>query len=108
MDVREAAKVKATRKAKARQTGAPYTVDEACERLRIGRTTLYGLIKAGRITPYRVGLGKRGKVLIAEREIEDFLAGCRDETTGPPPIKPHGGLGPRRARGVGQIKDYLA
>lgn len=107
MDVRDV-DGKAKAKPKARQAGAPYTVDEACDRLRVGRTTLYGLIKAGRITPYRVGLGKRGKVLIAEREIDEFLAGCRDEVTSDPKVAPRAGLGPRRARGVGQIKDYLA
>jgi predicted site-specific integrase-resolvase len=31
-----------------------YTVPEECERLRVSRVHLYGMLKAGKITPFRL------------------------------------------------------
>jgi len=49
------------------------TVRQACERLQICRTTLYGLIRAGRIRT--VAIGKRG-VRVPASEIERFVGGA--------------------------------
>ena len=47
----------------ARDSSSPsrvlLTVEDAAERLSIGRTTMYGLIKAGQITSVRVGRLRR-------------------------------------------------
>jgi excisionase family DNA binding protein len=46
-----------------------YTLKEACEALRVGRTKLYELIGAQQLQAVALG----GKTLIARTEIERFL-----------------------------------
>lgn len=63
--------------------GAPvlYTVPETCDMLRVSRTTLYRLTKAGRL--YSVAVGKR--VLYPREAVTAYLAGERfDPKAGAP------------------------
>ena len=48
------------------------TIHEATKRLKISRTSLYGLIKRGDIRTYKIGK----RVLISELEISRFLSYC--------------------------------
>ena len=86
--------------------GRLLTVPEACGRLRVGRSTLYDLVAAGRLPAYRVGLG-RGKVLISERDLSSFLADCRVDPAGSAPKPapaPRATKGGARAR---PIRDHF-
>jgi excisionase family DNA binding protein len=57
------------------------TVAEACERLRIRRSTFDSLVASGRLAIYRIGKAEgRGKILVSEAEIQSFLDSCRCET----------------------------
>jgi len=49
------------------------TVQEAAGRLKVSESTIYALIKAGRLRSHRVGLG-RGVIRISESAIVDYLA----------------------------------
>ncbi|CAN5774964.1 hypothetical protein BH24CHL6_BH24CHL6_08700 [soil metagenome] len=53
-----------------------YTVSEAAEALRVARSTLYGLVSAGRLKSHRVG----GRRLIASSDLTEFLS--RDADSG--------------------------
>lgn len=46
------------------------TIAKTCERLSIGRTTLYELVKQGRLRTFKIG----GKTLIPESEIYRLVA----------------------------------
>ncbi|MCW2309903.1 helix-turn-helix domain-containing protein [Rhodobium gokarnense] len=46
-----------------------YSVQEACRACGIGKTTLYAAIKAGHLTPRKLGT----KTLILRRDLEGFL-----------------------------------
>lgn len=50
-------------------TPLAHTVDEAIKRLAVSRTTLYELIKAREITPFKIGR----KTLIPEAELRRFV-----------------------------------
>ena len=50
-------------------TPLAHTVDEAMRRLTVGRTTMYELIKAGEIRPFKIGR----KTLIPEAELRRFI-----------------------------------
>lgn len=50
-------------------TPLAHTVDEAIKRLAVSRTTLYELIKAGEIRPFKIGR----KTLIPEAELRRFI-----------------------------------
>lgn len=50
------------------------TVREAAPRLRVSQNTVYALCSARKLRHVRVGLG-RGKVLIPEDAIDEFLRG---------------------------------
>lgn len=50
-------------------TPLTHTVDEAIKRLTVSRTTMYELIKAGEIRPFKIGR----KTLIPEAELRRFI-----------------------------------
>lgn len=50
-----------------------YTVSEACEALRIGRTHLYRRISEGKLTPIKDGR----KTLFSAREVEAYAEGVK-------------------------------
>jgi excisionase family DNA binding protein len=91
--------------------GRLLSVDQSAAWLNVSRTTIYGLIRDGRIRTYRVGLG-RGKVLIAEGELERFLATCREEPdfAGAASANPAPRSAPRRLRRrpAAAIEDHFA
>lgn len=47
-----------------------YTVKEFCELVSISRTTLYRMIKSGRIDALKTTEGKNGRVIIPAAEIK--------------------------------------
>ncbi|WP_322777720.1 helix-turn-helix domain-containing protein [Frankia sp. Cas4] len=55
------------------------TVEEAADRLRIGRTTLYGLIGAGQIVSVRIGRLRRLRPV----DVEAYAVGLSPITTAP-------------------------
>lgn len=52
-------------------TTAPlaHSVTAACERLSVGKTTIYELIKAGEIRPFKIGR----KTLIPEMDLQQVI-----------------------------------
>jgi excisionase family DNA binding protein len=53
---------------------------QAAARLGISLSLLYSLAAEGRIRHLRIGRnGRRGKLLFAETDLEEFLASCRVE-----------------------------
>ncbi len=58
------------------------TPEEAARVLRVGRTTIYGLIKAGELQPVHIGRSCR----LARAELERFVS--RLQTPPPPPPRP--------------------
>lgn len=59
-------------------------VRDAAQLLECSVTTLYGLLKAGRLPHRRVGLG-RGAIRIAREDVEAFMAASRVEGAGAAP-----------------------
>jgi excisionase family DNA binding protein len=54
------------------------TVKEASKELEISPSLAYQLIADGRLPHVRIGgKGRRGKIIIKEKDIEAFLAKCR-------------------------------
>jgi len=54
------------------------TVKEASKELEISPSLTYQLIADGRLPHVRIGgKGRRGKIIIKEKDIETFLAKCR-------------------------------
>jgi excisionase family DNA binding protein len=53
------------------------TVVEVAARLRMSRACVYQLVHAGRLTSYRIGLG-RGAIRISEEDLAAYVEGCRD------------------------------
>ncbi len=51
-----------------------YSVNEAAEQLRIGRSALYELINTGRLRSLKIG----NRRLIARRDLEAFIASSLD------------------------------
>lgn len=47
-----------------------HSVTAACERLGVGKTTIYELIKAGEIRPFKIGR----KTLIPETDLQRVIA----------------------------------
>jgi excisionase family DNA binding protein len=52
------------------------TVRETCEAIGVSRPTLNRLLKAELISCYRVGTGKKARILFAPEHINEFLKGC--------------------------------
>lgn len=52
------------------------SVKETCEAIGVSRPTLNRLLKAGQISCYRVGTGKKSRVLFAPEHIRQFLQTC--------------------------------
>ena len=59
------------------------TARQALQLLPIGRSTLYQLINEGRLPAYRVTTvrSRRGRVLIARKDLEAFLVSARQAAT---------------------------
>ena len=59
------------------------TARQALQLLPIGRSTLYQLIDEGRLPAYRVttARSRRGRVLIARKDLEAFLVSTRQAAT---------------------------
>lgn len=57
------------------------TVREVAERLHVSTRCVYQLIDEGRLGCHRIGLG-RGRLRVAPRELDRFLAGCEREMRG--------------------------
>ncbi len=59
------------------------TARQALQLLPIGRSTLYQLIDEGRLPAYRVttARSRRGRVLIARKDLEAFLVSARQAAT---------------------------
>lgn len=56
------------------------TVKEAAERLEISQSLCYTLIGEGRLRCLRIGqAGKRGKVVIRESDLAEFIRSCEQE-----------------------------
>jgi excisionase family DNA binding protein len=54
------------------------TPKETSQRLHLSKSSVYSLVEEGRLEHYRIGArGKRGKILIPEEAIEEFLLSCR-------------------------------
>ena len=53
------------------------TVSEVAVRLRISRTCVYQLVESGKLSCYRIGLG-RGAIRISDEDLTSFVDGCRD------------------------------
>lgn len=53
------------------------TPSQIAERWGVSQSTVYGLVKAGRVQAYRVGCRGKGKILISQDDWEAFLATCR-------------------------------
>ena len=54
------------------------TVAQAAERLEISKSLCYRLVEEKRLPCVRIGQrGRRGKILIRETDIEEFLKVCR-------------------------------
>jgi excisionase family DNA binding protein len=52
------------------------SVRETCEAIGVSRPTLNRLLKAELISCYRVGTGRKARVLFAPDHINDFLKAC--------------------------------
>ena len=49
----------------------------------VSQSTIYSLVRQGKLAAYRVGCRGRGKYLIEEADWERFLAGCRTDVVVP-------------------------
>lgn len=59
-------------------TGLMMTPGQAAERLGVSLSLIYQLCASRRLPHYRIGgEGRRGKVVIDEKDLDAFLAGCR-------------------------------
>src|SRR3954468_11910189 len=70
------------------------TPEEAAQLLRIGRTTIYALMKAGDLRPVHIGRGCR----VTRAEVERYVD-CLQAPSPPPPPPPHPPATPGRRRG---------
>lgn len=61
-----------------------YPIKQAAKQMGISPSKLYQLVSLRLIAHFRVG----GKILISDRDIEAYLAGCRVETAEAPKPKP--------------------
>ena len=49
----------------------------------VSQSTIYSLVRQGRLAAYRVGCRGKGKYLIEEADWETFLAGCKTDVLPP-------------------------
>jgi excisionase family DNA binding protein len=63
------------------------SVKEAAAKLEVSVTTVYGLVAAGKLRCFRVGLG-RGCIRIAEEHIAEYLGKAAATPPSPPPPLP--------------------
>ena len=68
------------------------TVKAAADRIGVSDSLIYEWCSAGQLVHFRFGRkGRRGKLLIDEKDLDAFLAACRHEarpdTAPPPPLK---------------------
>lgn len=59
------------------------TPKQAAERMGVSLSLVYQLLQQRRIPAYRVGVRGRGKWLIEEPDLNEFLASCRVEALDP-------------------------
>ena len=60
------------------------TVKQAAERLGVCQSLVYGWVESRRLAHYRAGAkGRRGRVLIAEADLDSFLESLKVEADGP-------------------------
>lgn len=58
-------------------------VKQAAERMEISRSLLYRLLAEGRISCRRIGQrGRRGKIVLDERDVKEFLERVKEEAVG--------------------------
>lgn len=58
-------------------------VEDVAKQLRLSRSKIYTLIDSGKLVAHRLPA-----IRVAEQDLNDFLAGCRDGTRAPePPIR---------------------
>ena len=62
------------------------TVNEAAKRIGISPSKLYQLVARREIAHYRLGVG--GKIILADADIDAFMARCRVGTADVPPAVP--------------------
>ena len=55
-----------------------YRVPDVAKQLNCSISTVYGLVDAGKLVAYRIGLG-RGALRIAESDLATFLETCRTQ-----------------------------
>lgn len=60
------------------------SIKQACEKLHLGQTTVYGLCKRRMLRHVRVGLG-RGSIRIDEKDLDEYLKGAM---VGAVPVQP--------------------
>ena len=66
--------------------GDLLTVQQVQKILPVGRSTLYALIESGQLPHHRVSAAgaRRGRVLVARRDLEAFIAKARQAATRAP------------------------
>ena len=57
-------------------TSSLLTAQNAANRLQVGRTTLYELLRSHKLAHHRVGTG-RGSIRIRQEDLERYLDSCR-------------------------------
>ena len=67
-----------------------FKVPDIAKQLNCSISTVYGLVDAGKLVAYRIGVG-RGALRIAESDLTSFLESCRTKTAErtPKPSRPH-------------------
>lgn len=63
-------------------------VREVAERLRVSATCVYQLIEQGKLACHRIGIG-RGAIRVSEGDLEEFIAGCRNDRNAGARMPPH-------------------
>lgn len=52
-----------------------WDLPQACAKTRLKRFTIMNWVKSGRVKYIRLGVGRRGKILINAQSLCDFMAG---------------------------------
>ena len=60
------------------------TVQETAERLAVSPSCVYQLVDTGKLACHRIGIG-RGAIRVAEQDLKNYLASCRQEKKGEEP-----------------------
>ena len=87
--------------------GDLLTIPQVLAIVPLGRSTLYKLVETGKLPHYRVSAAgsRRGRILIARADLEEFIASSRQAATRTPVrVDPIGRAGARPALG-GSLAD---